>query len=306
VSRPRWWAVALSESVQGERALAVVCDGQQIALFRNAIGTLYALEDRCPHRRVLLSPGVVRESGLQCPYHGWTFDGASGTCTDIPNLRRDEPIPPKYQALPFPVVERHGIIHVCTGKGIPEYEVPADDFGSPDGALLTGTAVVSIAHADYVKALLDGPQCLLGFDGVDISEALLGDLRADGKHVVLDRGALWKGKGERSPFVRDHPLILRTRLAVDQSAATLALLDLDEQPLITLFIGMTPNLRGTTSLCWRGHMQAGASVPWRVRLRRLFGAPPLTVHTRLDGAAIAALEAASSWDLDQTLQRNVA
>ena len=43
--------------------------------------------DKCPHRLVPLSEGRVNESGeIECGYHGWTFDGASGKCTSIPQL----------------------------------------------------------------------------------------------------------------------------------------------------------------------------------------------------------------------------
>lgn len=306
MSMGAWWAVALSESLRAGKALGVVCDGHPVALFRDAGGAVHALEDRCPHRRVLLSPGVVREGGLQCPYHGWTFDGASGKCTDIPNLRRDEPIPPKYQALAYPVLERHGFIHVWTGQGIPACRLPVDDHAGLEDAHLRGTAVLPIAAADYLDILLDGPQCLLGFPGVEISDALLGDVRVQGAWAVLDRGALWQGKGERSAFVRDHPLIVRTSVALDQSAATVELLDQSEQPMLTLFIGVSANRRGTTGICWRAHAHAGAAMPLRVRLRRLLGAAPVTLLRQLDGAAIAALEMAPSWDLDQFIQRSAA
>ncbi|MDB5868722.1 MAG: rieske [2Fe-2S] domain protein, partial [Polaromonas sp.] len=72
-----WWACALSGSVNDKKPLAVVCNGEALVLFRNAAGEAFALEDRCPHRRVPLSLGTVKPGGLQCGYHGWTFDGAS-------------------------------------------------------------------------------------------------------------------------------------------------------------------------------------------------------------------------------------
>lgn len=43
-----------------------------------------AHRDQCPHRLAPLSQGRVNEKGLlECPYHGWAFDG-EGTCQDIP------------------------------------------------------------------------------------------------------------------------------------------------------------------------------------------------------------------------------
>lgn len=46
-----------------------------------------AMLDECPHKKVALSEGRVTECGsgyIQCSYHGWTFDGRSGECVEIP------------------------------------------------------------------------------------------------------------------------------------------------------------------------------------------------------------------------------
>ena len=44
-----------------------------------------AMKDQCPHRLAALSEGRLTASGdLQCAYHGWAFDGATGECTSIP------------------------------------------------------------------------------------------------------------------------------------------------------------------------------------------------------------------------------
>ncbi|MBJ7900224.1 MAG: Rieske 2Fe-2S domain-containing protein [Cyanobacteria bacterium RI_101] len=43
-----------------------------------------AHRDQCPHRLAPLSQGRVNEKGLlECPYHGWAFNG-EGTCQEIP------------------------------------------------------------------------------------------------------------------------------------------------------------------------------------------------------------------------------
>lgn len=112
-----WWAAALRESVNSEKPLAVVCNGEALVLFRNATGELCALEDRCPHRRVPLALGTVTPKGLQCGYHGWTFNGATGMCTTIPNLREDERVPSRYGARAYRVAESHGFVHVWLGEG---------------------------------------------------------------------------------------------------------------------------------------------------------------------------------------------
>lgn len=289
-----WWALALAEAVQGAKALPVVCEQAQLALFRNGDGQPCALEDRCPHRRVLLSPGPVIDGRLRCPYHGWTFDGNSGKCVDIPNLRRDERIGPKYAVPTYAVAERDGFIHVWRGEGTPdESALPACSLARRQH---TGTAVASIAYEHYLDVMLDGIDRLLEFPGVLITDFYLGDPRRDGAGLMLDRGALWKGRGIGPAFVRDHPLLVRTRVPDAGGLITVSLLDADEVELATVAIGASENRRGTTSLCWRAAWEAdvprGAPLGWR--LRRMAGKPPAIVKASIDGAALAALEVAPS------------
>ncbi|WP_312550310.1 Rieske (2Fe-2S) protein [Massilia sp.] len=293
----QWWIVALSEQLAPGKVLAAVCNGQQLALFRNSEGEAFALEDRCPHRRVPLSPGQVRPGGLQCPYHGWTFDGASGRCTDIPNLRRDEKIPPAAVAA-YPVAELNGFIHVLTGEGegeaAPAAALPGAAYRA-SGREYTGTAVVGIGFGHYLDLMLDGTQCLLSFPGVVITDFFMGDPRLDGGYLVLDRGAVWAGKGVGPAFVRDHPLLVRTRVPLAGGDITAELLDADEQPLVTVLIGASANLRGTTSLAWRGFAhERAAGAPFGWRLRRLAGRAPFTVAQAIDARAVALVEAAPS------------
>ena len=48
---------------------------QNIVLWRNENGEINVVEDRCPHRLLPLSQGLVRGNSLQCGYHGLAFDG---------------------------------------------------------------------------------------------------------------------------------------------------------------------------------------------------------------------------------------
>lgn len=43
-------------------------------------------QNDCPHRGMAMSRGRVVDGLLECPYHGWLFDGRSGRCVKIPSL----------------------------------------------------------------------------------------------------------------------------------------------------------------------------------------------------------------------------
>ncbi|MDB5980928.1 MAG: rieske [2Fe-2S] domain protein [Pseudomonas sp.] len=295
---PGWWAMALSEAVNDQTPLAVAFGGEELVLFRNAAGQAFALEDRCPHRRVPLALGRVVDSALQCGYHGWTFDGASGACTQIPNLRADERVSTRYAARAFAVKEANGFVHVWLGEGSPQGELPSNDY-RPCGREFTGSAIVNMSHDHYLAAMLDGPECLLGFAQVRLTDFFLGDLRREQGRMVLERGAVWTTHILPSQFVVDYPLIARTAVPLSGGSVRVDLLSEEELPLITLMIATGANRRGTTSLCWRGfvHEQVPAKAPLRWRLARACKQAPFQVKSLIDGGAVAALLQAPSRDL---------
>src|SRR6202046_1900510 len=89
-----WYPVALSADVRRGKTFAARFAGQRIALYRGAGGTLYALEDRCAHRQVPLSMGVVEGEALRCCYHAWAYRG-DGRISQIPYLPKGAPRPPR-------------------------------------------------------------------------------------------------------------------------------------------------------------------------------------------------------------------
>jgi nitrite reductase/ring-hydroxylating ferredoxin subunit len=293
-----WWATALSERVGGGKPLAVVCNGEEIVLFRNGEGALFALEDRCPHRRVPLSLGCVVGSGLQCGYHGWTFDGASGACIDIPNLHGNERVPPRYAARAYPVSEIGGFVHVWLGADEPDSAQPTLDY-LPSGREFSGAAIASIDHEQYLAVMLDGPECLLEFAGVRMTDFFLGDPRLQDGYLVLERGAVWDTQVLPSNFVVDYPLIVRTAVPLKGGSIRVELLSEEETPIASLLIASAANRRGTTSLCWRGFLHDApiAKAPLRWRFGRMLKHAPFKIHAQVDGAAIAALLVAPSRDL---------
>jgi phenylpropionate dioxygenase-like ring-hydroxylating dioxygenase large terminal subunit len=81
-----------------------------------------AVPDRCPHRNAPLSAGRIVDGCLECPYHGWTFDG-DGICVAVPSAGPGAAIPRRANLAPYHCVERYGLVWVCPGEpcaGIPE------------------------------------------------------------------------------------------------------------------------------------------------------------------------------------------
>lgn len=52
--------------------------GADVAIFRAADDTVFALLDRCPHKGGPLSQGIVFGHSVACPLHNWTIGLADG------------------------------------------------------------------------------------------------------------------------------------------------------------------------------------------------------------------------------------
>lgn len=55
-------------------ARVVKTESGNIAVFRTANDTVFALEDRCPHKGGPLSQGIVHNETVTCPLHNWRIN----------------------------------------------------------------------------------------------------------------------------------------------------------------------------------------------------------------------------------------
>jgi phenylpropionate dioxygenase-like ring-hydroxylating dioxygenase large terminal subunit len=108
-----WYPVAWDHEIKKGQVVEVKFWGQSIALWRGADGELHAVEDRCPHRQLKLSKGVVEGCNLTCVYHGWEFDG-KGRCVQIRHDLFGGKMP-NFQVGSYPLQVRYGIIWVFPG-----------------------------------------------------------------------------------------------------------------------------------------------------------------------------------------------
>jgi phenylpropionate dioxygenase-like ring-hydroxylating dioxygenase large terminal subunit len=99
-----WHPILRARALRGQPVGVRLC-GKNLVLFRAGDGSIGALEDCCPHRRMRLSKGNVVSGRLQCAYHGWTFNSCgAGESPGTPKLHAN--------AVSFEAVERHGAILV--------------------------------------------------------------------------------------------------------------------------------------------------------------------------------------------------
>lgn len=152
--RDCWYVAGWSREVNAALTPVKIL-GEKIVLYRGSDGRVVALEDACPHRKLPLSMGNLKDDRIVCGYHGLTFDG-TGACVAAPTQGR---IPTSAKVRSYPAAERYGFIWLWMGDreradparivDIPNYENPA--WGRTAG----GDMVIACNYLYIVDNLLD-------------------------------------------------------------------------------------------------------------------------------------------------------
>lgn len=84
-----WERVCRVEEVVSDQPIGKVIgdsgqDRERVCVVATGDSAYVALLDRCPHRDIALSLGVVKDGMLVCPGHFWRFNLQTGQRTDLP------------------------------------------------------------------------------------------------------------------------------------------------------------------------------------------------------------------------------
>jgi phenylpropionate dioxygenase-like ring-hydroxylating dioxygenase large terminal subunit len=139
-----WHPVALTDYVLSA-PVAVTLLAQPLVLWRSADGVAHAWPDRCPHRGAQFSLGKVVNDRLECPYHGWQFDG-QGQCQHVPALAQFVP-PATHCVKAYRVQEAHGLVWVQLAPSADDAQLPA--FG---GASMASLRMVNCGPYDVATS----------------------------------------------------------------------------------------------------------------------------------------------------------
>lgn len=290
-----WWAVARTEEVTGKKPLSVDIGDKPVVLWRDAEGHARALEDRCPHRRAPLSLGCIRKEGwIQCGYHGWSYDGATGRVREIPNLKNEQRFSPVYRAECYAVHEAGGFVRISQN---PAAVPPQNDLIDMP---LSGTVHVALDHERYLAALFDDPGLLMSIIGVHFTTYLMSELHEQDGRLLMERSCQWKRPHWPAAFSSDYPLTLMSSTDPVTGETDLLLRDRDFRDLLSMRLAPVPAGRSVTSVRWRA--VRGPGLPSFVG-RTLEWLNPIKVHATVDGAALRTLKPTASVVFDELRRR---
>ncbi|MEZ4427137.1 MAG: Rieske 2Fe-2S domain-containing protein [Nannocystaceae bacterium] len=183
-----WYPVERIDAVAPGQVVEVIFWRRSIALYRGADGAFRAIENRCAHRQLKLSGGLVQGCRLTCPYHGWSYDG-DGRLAEIPHELFGRSMP-KIKLQDFPVQTKHGLVWLFMGdparasaRSIPE--IPELEGPRPWGSI-PADFVWRAHHSMIIDNICDFTHAFLHrkfrpFEGADLTRLDRGE-----HHVHLD------------------------------------------------------------------------------------------------------------------------
>jgi phenylpropionate dioxygenase-like ring-hydroxylating dioxygenase large terminal subunit len=126
-----WYAVEHDHALARGQVIEVKFWGMSVAVYRDDKGIVHAIEDRCAHRQLPLSAGVVEGDKLVCSYHGWEYSG-DGTLARIPHDMFGHKLP-ACRLKSYAVRVRYGLIWVFFGAEERAWSTPMPEIPELEG-----------------------------------------------------------------------------------------------------------------------------------------------------------------------------
>jgi phenylpropionate dioxygenase-like ring-hydroxylating dioxygenase large terminal subunit len=126
-----WFQVAYPEDLAPGEVTALRYWSTDLVLWRDDDGEFHLQDAYCPHLGAHLGVGgKVLGKQLECPFHGWTYDG-DGACVNIPYSER---VNRKAKLRTYPVVVRNDMVMAWRhpDEVAPQWEIPEiPEIGDP-------------------------------------------------------------------------------------------------------------------------------------------------------------------------------
>jgi len=123
--RNQWYAVLSSEEVKPGRPVGVTRFAEKLVFWRTRKGKICCIADQCCHRGAALSCGRLVHGRVQCPFHGFEYNG-SGKVVVIPANGLKAAVASNYAVRSYRAKEAYGLIWVWYGD--PSDQLPPIPF----------------------------------------------------------------------------------------------------------------------------------------------------------------------------------
>lgn len=73
-----WLVIGKVDEIPQRGARRLKVAGLEIGVFRTQDDRIFAIDNKCPHKKGPLTEGIVHETGVTCPLHSWVIDLETG------------------------------------------------------------------------------------------------------------------------------------------------------------------------------------------------------------------------------------
>lgn len=109
----QWYAIMESKEVKA-KPVGVTRMDEKLVLWRDEKGNLNCVYDKCCHRGASLALGCIKDNEIECPFHGFTYDG-TGKVTSIPANGKAAKVPSRFKVHGYKVRDAYGLIWLWYG-----------------------------------------------------------------------------------------------------------------------------------------------------------------------------------------------
>ena len=109
-----WYAVLDSKQVKQNKFIGVTRFSEKLVFWRDATGSVFCIYDKCCHRGASLCAGKLVEGHVECPFHGFAYDG-SGKVVRIPANGKNAKVAENYRVHAYRARDAYGFIWVWYG-----------------------------------------------------------------------------------------------------------------------------------------------------------------------------------------------
>ncbi len=115
------WFAILSSKELSKKPLGIKRVNKDLVLWRDEGGKVNAVEDFCAHRKARLSGGKIVDGHIQCPFHGFEYNG-EGKVVHIPAIGKSGKVPKSMKVEGYKTAELADMIWIWIGEEEPTSE----------------------------------------------------------------------------------------------------------------------------------------------------------------------------------------
>ena len=156
-----WYSLGRSDELKSGEIKEMTIFDQKIIYYRGKSGKVYAVESKCLHLGANLGQGKIVNDYVQCPFHGWKYDGDGNLCKNTQVIEydplNDTSVEVNCKLKSYPICEIDDRILLWFGPNEAEWIVPT--ILSDNNIEYRGTSNINV-NASIVDIVNNGVDTL--------------------------------------------------------------------------------------------------------------------------------------------------